>query len=62
MCAPTSVGESLHINEYEESVMSMDMYLKAEIDYRTARLTETMRRSRKVNRVRRPRTPAQKVS
>ncbi len=42
--------------------MSMDMYLKAEIDYRTARLTETMRRSRKVNRVRRPRTPAQKVA
>jgi hypothetical protein len=62
MCATTSVGESLHINEYEESAMSMDMYLKAEIDYRTARLTETMRRSRKVNRVRRPRTPAQKVA
>ncbi len=42
--------------------MSMDLYLKSEIDYRSARLTETMRRSRKVNRVRRPRTPAQKVA
>ena len=42
--------------------MSMDMVVKAEIDYRTSRLKETMRSTRKINRVRRPRTPAAKVS
>ena len=42
--------------------MSTDLIIKSEIAYRNARVKETMRRSRKVNRVRRPRTPESRVA
>jgi hypothetical protein len=62
MCVPTSVDESRHIDEYEETEMNIDLVMRSEINYRNARVTETMRRRRKVNRVRRPRTPAERVA
>jgi hypothetical protein len=62
MCLPTSVDESRHIDEYEETEMSTDLLMKSEIAYRQSRVKETMRHTRKVNRVRRPRTPEARVA
>lgn len=62
MWLPTSVDDSRLIDEHEETEMSTDLVLKSEMDYRTSRIKEVMRHSRKVNRVRRPRKPAAQVA
>ena len=42
--------------------MSTDLMMRSEINYRSARIKDSVRRTRQVNRFRHPRTPADRVA